>query len=140
MSASDPVTPCVGVRARLEEVTRQGSLQLQPSVGAQKDVEEGIQQGVEAGQAVAQAVDQENGTLHSTRLVGQQQGHESVTAHEVVGSEHDNEVDGDHDENAHDFAALVVGEGRGSPECHPDVGRGVAEGGSRVADENTASE
>lgn len=40
--------------------TGQRSLQLQSSVVAQEDVEEGIQQGVKAGQAVAKAVDEED--------------------------------------------------------------------------------
>lgn len=102
--------------------TGQGPLQLQPGISAQEDVEEGVQQGVQAGQTVAEAIGKENGTLQSTRLISQQQGHKSVSAHEVIGSEHDDKVDGDHDQDAHDFATLVVREGRRSSESHPNVG------------------
>lgn len=49
--------------------TGQGPLQLESSIRAQEDVEEGIQQGVEAGQTVAQAIDEKNGTLQTTRLI-----------------------------------------------------------------------
>ena len=101
---------------------RQGPLQLQPSISAQEDVEEGVQEGVEAGQAVAQAIDEENGTLQFTRLICQQQGHKPVSAHEVVGPKDHDEVDCDDNQDAHDFVALVVGEGGRPPECDPDVG------------------
>lgn len=104
----------------------EGPLQLGAGVGAEEDVEERVQQGVEAGQAVAQPVNQKNGPLQSARLVGQQQGHEPVAAHQVVGPEHHDEVDGDHDQDADDFVPPVVGEGRRASEGDADVGRGVA--------------
>lgn len=101
--------------------TGQGPLQLQSGISAQEDVEEGVQQGVQAGQTVAEAIGEENGTLQSTGLISQQQGHKSVSTHEVIGSKHDDEVDGDHDQDAHDFAPLMVRKGRRSSESHPDV-------------------
>lgn len=51
---------CVFVVALPSSQTGQRPLQLQSSIGAQEDVEEGIQQGVEARQTVAEAVDEEN--------------------------------------------------------------------------------
>lgn len=111
--------------------TGQRPLQLKSSIRAQKDVEEGVQQSVEAGQTVAQPVDKENWTLQAARLVGQQQRHESVSTHKVVGPEDRNEVDGDDDEDPYNFVAFVVRQRGRAAERHPYVGRGVAEGGSR---------
>lgn len=102
--------------------TGQGPLQLQPSIRAQEDVEEGIQQGIEAGQTIAKAINEKNGTLQSTRLIGQQQGHKPVSTHEVVGPKDNNEIDSDDDQDAHNFVALVVREGRRSLESHANVG------------------
>lgn len=103
-------------------------MQLEPGIRTQENVEERIQEGVKAGKTVAQAVDEENWALKCTGLISQEQGHKSVSAHKVVGSEHNNEIDCDDDQDAHDFAPFMVGEGWSS-ECHSDVGWGVAEGG-----------
>lgn len=97
-------------------------LQFQPSILAQKKVEKRIQKCVEAGQTVAYAIDEENGSFKSTWLISQQQGHKSVTAHQVIRPEHDDKVDGDHNQDAHDFVPLMVREGWRSLQCHTNVG------------------
>lgn len=87
----------------------QGPLQLQPGVRTQEDVEERVQQSVEAGQAVAQAVGKEDGALQSTRLIGEEQGHKAVPAHQVVRPEHRDKVYGDDNQDTHNFVPFVIG-------------------------------
>lgn len=44
----------------------------------------------------------------------------------MIRPEHDDKIDGDHDQDAHDFVPLVVREGWRSLQCHANVGWGVA--------------
>lgn len=108
--------------------TGQRPLQLQASVWAQENVEEGIQQGVETAQAIAQTIDKENGTLQSTWLICLQQWHKPVSTYKVVGSKDCKEVDCDNDEDSYNFVPFVVREGRGTSESHTNVGWSVAKG------------
>lgn len=102
--------------------TGQGALQLQASVRAEEEVKKRIQQSVKAGQTVAQAIDEENGTLQSAWLLGQQQGHKPVSTHEVIGPKDDDEVDCNDYQNAHNLVTLVIGEGGGTLKRQPNVG------------------
>lgn len=90
----------------------------------QENVKERVQEGVETGEAVADPVAEVEGALEVARVLREQQGHETVTPHQVVWPKDHDEDDSDDDEGPHDSATLVVGDRRGVAQGDPDPGRG----------------